>query len=85
MNKVIKFEKENCPKCDRVENFLQGNGVTYRKIDIENVDSIEDMDYIARFVDFGLPVVVVLDGNNKEIAKVTDYNIPELEELVSKI
>jgi glutaredoxin len=80
--RLIKFEKKNCSKCVFVQNFLDEKGIKVEKIDVENYN---DLDFISKYVDFSLPVVVLLDENNELIQKTFDYKPDELEEIVSKL
>jgi glutaredoxin len=80
--RLIKFEKKNCSKCVFVQNFLDEKGVQVEKIDVENYN---DLDFISKYVDFSLPVVVLLDENNELVQKTFDYKPDELEEIISKL
>jgi glutaredoxin len=80
--RLIKFEKKNCSKCVFVQNFLDEKGIKVEKIDVENYS---DLDFISKYVDFSLPVVVLLDENNELIQKTFDYKPDELEEIISKL
>jgi glutaredoxin len=80
--RLIKFEKKNCSKCVFVQNFLDDKGIEAEKIDVENYN---DLDFIAKYVDMALPVVVLLDDNGELIQRSFDYKPHELEEIVSKL
>lgn len=82
MKRLIKFEKHNCPKCVVVENFLTDQGVKAEKIDVE---SHSDLDFIAKYVEMSLPVVVLLDEKGELIKKSVGYNPPELEEILTHL
>jgi thioredoxin 1 len=80
--KLIKFEKKNCSKCVFVQNFLDEKGIKVEKIDVENYS---DLDFISKYVDFSLPVVVLLDDNGELVKKSVGYEPAELEEIVSQL
>jgi thioredoxin 1 len=88
--KLIKFEKHNCPKCVMVQNFLDDKGIEFKddnkdkaeKIDVENYS---DLDFISKYVDFSLPVVVLLDDNGELVKKSVGFEPAELEEIVSQL
>jgi thioredoxin 1 len=74
--KLIKFEKHNCPKCK------DDNKDKAEKIDVENYS---DLDFISKYVDFSLPVVVLLDDNGELVKKSVGFEPAELEEIVSQL
>jgi thioredoxin 1 len=80
--KLIKFEKHNCPKCVMVQSFLDDKGIKAEKIDIENYDNL---DFISKYVDMSLPVVVLLDDNEGLVKKSVGFEPAELEEIISKL
>jgi glutaredoxin len=80
--KLVKFEKNHCPKCTMVQNFLDDKGIKPEKIDVENSD---DLDFISKYVDMALPVVVLLDDNGELIQKSVGFEPAVLEEIVSKL
>jgi thioredoxin 1 len=80
--KLIKFEKKNCSKCVFVQNFLDDKGIKAEKIDVENYN---DLDFISKYVDFSLPVVVLLDDNGELVKKSVGFEPAELEEIVSQL
>jgi thioredoxin 1 len=80
--KLIKFEKKNCSKCVFVQNFLDEKGIKVEKIDVENYS---DLDFISKYVDFSLPVVVLLDDNGELVKKSVGFEPAELEEIVSQL
>jgi thioredoxin 1 len=80
--KLIKFEKKNCSKCVFVQNFLDEKGIKAEKIDVENYS---DLDFISKYVDFSLPVVVLLDDNGELVKKSVGFEPAELEEIVSQL
>jgi hypothetical protein len=73
-----------------VQNFLDNKGIEFKddnkdkaeKIDVENYS---DLDFISKYVDFSLPVVVLLDDYGKLVKKSVGFEPVELEEIVSKL
>ncbi|PHA03057.1 thiol reductase thioredoxin [Bacillus pseudomycoides] len=80
--RLIKFEKSNCPKCVMLQNLLDDHGVKTEKIDVENYSDIE---FIAKYVDMSLPVLVLLNDNEELVMKSAGFNPDELNEIVSKL
>jgi glutaredoxin len=80
--RLVKFEKKACSKCISVQNFLDDKGIKPEKIDVENYD---DLDFIAKYVEMALPVVVLLDENDQLVQKSVGFEPAELEEIVSKL
>jgi glutaredoxin len=80
--KLIKFEKHNCPKCVMVQNFLDDKGIEVEKINVENHD---DLDFISKYVDMSLPVVVLLDDNEGLVKKSVGFEPSELEEIIEQL
>jgi thioredoxin 1 len=78
--RLIKFEKQMCGNCNRVEAFLNGNNVQAEHIDVE---SYSDLDFISKYVTMTLPVVVLLDDDGSLVKKSEGFNPPELEEIIS--
>jgi glutaredoxin len=78
---IIKFEKQACGDCIVVGNFLDSEGVEYKKVDIEDIEA--DLDFISKYVDMAVPVTVLLDDQGKELQRVIKNNPTQLEELVA--
>lgn len=73
MAKVRVFTKNGCPQCDMTKRVLDGEGVEFVAINIEEVDEIEveidgakvkkaPIDYIKEDLGFSAMPVVVAEG-----------------------
>lgn len=80
MTKLIKFEKENCPACTMVENFLNAN-----EVDVEKVNPFENPKLAAKFMISSVPVTILLDDEGNEIQRSRGFNPAELEEIITKL
>jgi hypothetical protein len=65
-----------------VQNFLDDKGIIPEKIDVENYN---DLDFISKYVDFSLPVVVLLNEDGELIQKSVGFEPDELEEIITKL
>lgn len=80
MMKLLKFEKERCPACTMVENFLSDNNV-----ESEKVNPFNDPDVAAKFDIGSVPVTILLDDNDQEVQRSVGFKPAELEEIISKL
>lgn len=79
--KLIKFEKENCPKCTLVENYLNDQGVQSEK-----VNPFENPSLASRYNVGSIPTTVLVDDIGEKIGdEVIGFNGDELDELISKL
>jgi thioredoxin 1 len=80
MTKLLKFEKENCPACTMVENFL-----TDKNVEVEKVNPFEQPKLAAKFMISSVPVTILLDDEGNEIQRSRGFNPAELEQLISQL
>jgi thioredoxin 1 len=80
LTKLLKFEKENCPACTMVENFLDDNNVK-----AEKVNPFENPKLAASFKISSVPVTILLDDEGNEIQRSRGFNPSELEEIITKL
>ncbi|MFO1442981.1 thioredoxin [Bacillus sp. Bva_UNVM-123] len=80
MKKLLKFEKENCPACTMVENFLNDNNVL-----AEKVNPFDNPNLAVKFEISSVPVTILLDEEGNEISRSRGFNPDELQELISKL
>ncbi len=80
MAKLIKFEKENCPACTIVENFLSEKDVSPEK-----VNPFDQPDLAVKFKISSVPVVILLSDEGQEIKRSRGFNPGELEEIINLI
>lgn len=78
--KIIKFEKESCPACTMVENFLNENN-----INAEKINPFNDPDKAAKYDIGSVPVTILLDDEGNEIKRSIGFKPNELEELIKKL
>lgn len=80
MSKIIKFEKDSCPACTMVENFLNDNGVK-----VEKVNPFDNPKLATKYKISSVPVTILLDDEGNEIERSRGFNPEELEEMISKL
>jgi thioredoxin 1 len=80
MSKLLKFEKENCPACTMVENFL-----TDKNVEVEKVNPFENPKLAAKFMISSVPVTILLDEEGNEIQRSRGFNPDELESIVEQL
>lgn len=78
--KLLKFEKENCPSCQMVDNFLQANNIEAVK-----VNPFDKPDLAVKFAISSVPVTILLDDKGNEVQRSIGYNPSELEEMIAKL
>jgi thioredoxin 1 len=80
MAKLLKFEKENCPACTMVENFL-----TDKNVEVEKVNPFENPKLAAKFMISSVPVTILLDEEGNEIQRSRGFNPDELNSLIEQL
>jgi thioredoxin 1 len=78
--KIIKFEKDNCPSCQLVSNYLDNKGVEYEKVNV-----FDRPEQAMTYEIMGVPVTILLDDNGNEVKRVAGFKVSELEELISQL
>lgn len=78
--KLLKFEKDNCPACTMVQNFLEANNIT-----VEKVNPFENPKLAASFMISSVPVTILLDDEGNEVNRSRGFNPIELEKLISQL
>lgn len=78
--KLLKFEKDNCPACTMVQNFLEENN-----INVEKVNPFENPKLAASFMISSVPVTILLDDEGNEVNRSRGFNPIELEKLISQL
>lgn len=61
MKKVIVYTKYGCPKCDMTKVVLNGEGIEFDSINVE--DNEEAMNYVKNTLGFTSMPVVVAEGH----------------------
>ncbi|MNF97604.1 Thioredoxin [compost metagenome] len=78
--KLLKFEKDNCPACTMVENFLNDNEIT-----AEKVNPFNNPELAAQYDIGSVPVTILLNNSGEEVDRSIGFKPDELEELISKL
>jgi thioredoxin 1 len=78
--KILKFEKENCPACQMVENFLQENNVQ-----AEKVNPFENPELAVKYKITSVPVTFLLDDNENVVDKIVGFKPDKLEQMIEKL
>lgn len=95
--KLLKFEKEACPACQMVDNFLQANNIETVKVVNSEVNPLDEsnlavkvnpFDFPNLAAQFGIssvPVTILLDNEGNEIQRSIGFKPNELQEIISKL
>lgn len=78
--KLLKFEKENCPACTMVENFLQDN-----KVCAEKVNPFENPKLAVQYKISSVPVTILLDEVGGEVKRSVGFKPDELENIITAL
>lgn len=80
MTKLIKIYKQNCNPCTMVSGYLDSKEVAYEEYDI-----MKNTDLAVKYGIMSVPVVILLDDEDKEIGRSNGFNPPELEQLIAQL
>jgi len=78
--KLVKFEKENCGACNRVQSFLDDKG-----IEAEKVNPFDNPEVAGEYDIGSVPTTILVDDNDEEVQRTIGFNSSELEDIVSKL
>ena len=78
--KLLKFEKQNCPGCTLVDNYLNEHGIVADKI-----NPFEEPSMAAKFDISSVPTIILLDDHGNEIKRSTGFKPNELEEMIQSL
>ncbi len=57
---VTVYTKYNCPQCEMTKRVLEGEGVPFNAINVE--EDLEALDYVKNTLGFSATPIVVADG-----------------------
>lgn len=80
MVKLLKFEKDNCPACTMVENFLNENDVV-----AEKVNPFDNPKLAVKYKISSVPVTILLDEEENEVQRSIGFKPDQLNEIISKM
>lgn len=72
MAKVIKFSQEVCPKCDVLEQVLEGLELSPNETVMLTDDNKEEL--VAKYDIMGTPLMIAFDDEGNELARTSAYN-----------
>lgn len=72
MAKVIKFSQEVCPKCEVLEQVLDGLELTPDEVIVLTDEN--KAEYIEKYDIMGTPLMVAVDEDGNELARTSAYN-----------
>jgi thioredoxin 1 len=79
--KLLKFEKDNCPSCKMVDQFLS----QYKNANIVRVNPFENPKLAISYKISGVPVTILLDDSREEIKRSIGFKPDELTEMISQL
>ncbi|MCB5367036.1 hypothetical protein LIP24_10365 [Collinsella aerofaciens] len=77
--KLIKLEKYHCSFCNQLGAMLDGLGVPYTAINVEDHPEVA-----AKYGVMAAPVLVLLDDQDNEIDRVEGFYRDKVEQLLEK-
>lgn len=75
--KLLKFEKDNCPACTTVENYLNS-----KNIKSEKVNPFENPKLAVKYGIMSVPVTILLDNDGNEVKRTIGFKQNELEDII---
>lgn len=78
MQKIIKFEKSDCPPCNMVSEYLDRKGIVYEK-----VDAFEEPERAMQYKIRTVPTVLVLNTENEILTRIAGFKPEELSRLAA--
>lgn len=77
---LLKFEQPNCVPCKNVGDYLDGLNITYSK-----VIPFNDPDLAMKYKVRTVPVLVLIDNDEKEIGRTIGFKPNEIDGLIQKL
>lgn len=77
--KLLKFEKVGCAPCTAMQRHLDNKG-----IEVEKVDVFERPEVAAKYNIGGVPVLMLVDDEGKEVSRVVGFSRDRIDELVQQ-
>lgn len=75
---LIKFYKDNCGPCTRVDNFLNDREAEFTAINV-----MKQPEKAAEYnIGFSVPVLILMDGE-EEVKRIGGFNEAVMEEMLS--
>lgn len=78
--KLLKLSKNNCRSCDMMEMYLKEKEVQTESVNVE-----EQPEIAAEHRVMGVPVLLLLDDDGKEVKRTTGFSPEEIDDLVSQL
>ncbi|WP_425203783.1 hypothetical protein [Priestia megaterium] len=79
--KIIKFEQDACPNCQRVGAFLSGNGIEHTVVH----NTKDPKTNIKYKIGQTAPVTILVDDEDNVIDRVNGFDVPALEAMIAKL
>jgi glutaredoxin len=86
--KLVKVEKDFCPACNQVGEFLKDTGVAYDTLNIQagkDEDQEKARELLQKVGLFTVPVTFVLDGEGEIVDHARGVDRGKLQELVDLV
>lgn len=80
MKKLLVLSKNDCSACGLVKGFLDGEGVSYDSINVQ-----ENIDVAIQYGVMSVPVTLLLDDEGNEIERVNGYKPPVIESFIEQL
>lgn len=76
--KLLKFEKEHCSSCQKVDAYLS----QYDQFDVTRVNPFEQPKTAVKYEISSVPVTILLDEEGNEVKRTIGFKPVELKEIV---
>lgn len=78
--KLVVVSQNGCNPCTMVKNFLNG-----QEVEFESVNISETPEGIEQYGVMSTPVTILIDEDGEEVTRVSGFNPPQLEVLISQL
>ena len=80
MVKVLKFSRQGCAPCVRMENKLLSEDVVFESYDVEN-----DLEMTAKFGVSSVPTLILVTEDDEILDRVVGFNDSAIDALIEKL
>jgi len=78
--KLLKLEKHMCGACNRLSAYLEENGLPHEAVNIEDNPEVG-----AKYQAMAAPILIALDDNDNEIARVEGFFPDQIQDMLEKL
>lgn len=79
-NRLLKFEKQGCTPCTRMQNLLDS-----QEVEVERIDAFEHPDMSAKYDIGSVPTLILVDEGGNKIQESVGFKEQEIEKLIAQL